>query len=314
MKTSDVIAAYLAARRSQGTELSSSERVLYRLARQTGDGEFDAITTEELTLFLHGPGELSRTWLNKHSLLTNLYRFAVTRGYAQINALPQRKPKLPSVHPAYIYSTAEVQRLVVAAASLCNPKSPLQGPTYRMLLLLMYGAALRVSEAMGLQLRDVDLQTAILTIRETKFYKTRLVPIGPRLAQELSHYLGQRTHLPMKQGQESAVLCSKTGHHLWYQDVVTLFQHIRHDAGIGIPAGASRAPRMHDLRHTAAMHRLVCWYEQGLNVNILLPKLSTYMGHSGLTSTQRYLHMTPDLLTQANRRFAAYAEQGGGHA
>ncbi len=314
MKTSDVIAAYLAVRRAQGVQLRSSERVLYRLARQTGDGEFDAITTEDLALFLHGPGELSSTWKGKHGMLNSLYRFAVTRGYAQLNALPQRKPKLPQAHPAYIYSTAEVQRLVDAAARLQNPKSPLQGSTYRLLLLLMYGAALRVSEAMGLQLRDVDLQAATLTIRETKFYKTRLVPIGPHLAGELRQYLGQRTLLPMKQGQESAVLCSRTGQHLWYQNVVTLFQRIRHDAGIGTPQGASRPPRMHDLRHTAAMHRLVRWYEQGLDVNSLLPKLSTYMGHSGVTSTQRYLHMTPDLLAQANQRFAAYAEQGGSHA
>ena len=250
MKTSDVIAAYLAVRRAQGVQLRSSERVLYRLARQTGDGEFDAITTEDLALFLHGPGELSSTWKGKHGMLNSLYRFAVTRGYAQLNALPQRKPKLPQAHPAYIYSTAEVQRLVDAAARLQNPKSPLQGSTYRLLLLLMYGAALRVSEAMGLQLRDVDLQAATLTIRETKFYKTRLVPIGPHLAGELRQYLGQRTLLPMKQGQESAVLCSRTGQHLWYQNVVKLFQRIRHDAGIGTPQGASRPPRMHDLRHT----------------------------------------------------------------
>ena len=314
MKTADIIAAYLAVRRAQGVQLSSSERVLYRLARQTGNGEFDTITAEQLDMFLHGPGQLSRTWKSKLGLLNGLYRFAISRGLAAHSPLPQRAPQLPPTHPAYIYTTQEVQRLVNVAARMGNTKSPLKGDTYRLLLLLMYGAALRVSETIGLQLRDVDLQASTLLIRETKFYKTRWVPMGPRLRDEVASYLHKRTALPIAKGQESTLLCSRTGHHLWYQDVVTLFQYIRREAGIGVPPGATRPPRMHDLRHTAAMHRLVSWYEQGLDVNNLLPQLATYMGHHGVVSTQRYLHMTPDLLAQASQRFAAYADQGGDHA
>lgn len=314
MKTADVITAYLVVRRAQGVQLRTSERVLYRLARQTDNGEFDAITAEQLIQFLHGPGELSSTWKGKHGMLNSLYRFAIARGLAQSNPLPVVAPKLPPAHPAYIYTIEEVQRMADVAAKLGSTKSPLKGDTYRLLLLLMYGAALRVSEAMGLQLRDVDLQASTLLIRETKFYKTRWVPMGPRLHDEVASYLAKRTALPAAKGTESTLLCSRSGHRLWYQDVVTLFQRIRSEAGIGIPTGATRPPRMHDLRHTAAMHRLVSWYEQGLDVNKLLPQLSTYMGHHGIVSTQRYLHMTPDLLAQASLRFAAYAGQGGDHA
>ncbi len=314
MRTADVIAAYLAVRRAQGVQLRTSERVLYRLARQTDNGEFDAITAEQISQFLRGPGDLSSTWKGKHGMLNSLYRFAISRGLARCNPLPTIAPQLPPAHPAYIYTTQEVQRLVDTAAKQSNTKSPLKGDTYRLLILLMYGAALRVSEAMGLQLRDVDLQASTLLIRETKFYKTRWVPLGPRLRDEVARYLAKRTALPTAKGDESPLLCSRTGHHLWYQDVVTLFQHIRSEAGIGVPPGATRPPRMHDLRHTAAMHRLVSWYEQGLDVNKLLPQLSTYMGHKGVVSTQRYLHMTPDLLAQASQRFAAYTGQGDDHA
>jgi hypothetical protein len=88
MRSADVIAAYLAMRRSQGAQLRSSERVLYRLARQTDNGEFDAITTEQLQVFLLGPGQLSRTWKSKHGLLNGLYRFAISRGLAANNPLP----------------------------------------------------------------------------------------------------------------------------------------------------------------------------------------------------------------------------------
>ncbi len=314
MRTADVIAAYLAVRRAQGVQLRSSERVLYRLARQTDNGEFDAITAEQISQFLHGPGDLSSTWKGKHGMLNSFYRFAISRGLARCNPLPTIAPQLPPAHPAYIYTTQEVQRLVDTAAKQGNTKSPLKGETYRLLILLMYGAALRVSEAMGLQLRDVDLQASTLLIRETKFYKTRWVPMGPRLRDEVARYLAKRTALLTAKGDESTLLCSRTGHHLWYQDVVTLFQHIRSEAGIGIPPGATRPPRMHDLRHTAAMHRLVSWYKLGLDVNKLLPQLSTYMGHNGVASTQRYLHMTPDLLAQASQRFAVFAGQGDHHA
>lgn len=232
MKTADVITAYLAMRRAQGVQLRSSERSLYRLARQTDNGEFDAITAEQLVQFLHGPGELSSTWKGKHGMLNSLYRFAISRGLARSSPLPAVAPKLPPAHPAYICTTQEVQRLVDAAARVGDAKSPLKGDTYRLLLLLMYGAALRVSEAMNLQLRDVDLQASTLLIRETKFYKTRWVPMGPRLRDEVASYLHKRTALPMAKGQESTLLCSRTGHHLWYQDVVTLFQHIRREASI----------------------------------------------------------------------------------
>ena len=171
-----------------------------------------------------------------------------------------------------------------------------------------------MSEAIGLQLRDVDLPQRLLSIRETKFYKTRLVPIGPRLTATIAAYLKQRSALPMQEGQEAALLCSRTGHHLWYQDVITQFQRLRAAAEIGCPPGASRPPRLHDMRHTAAVHRVVAWYREGRDVQRLLPQLATYLGHSEIKSTQRYLTMTPELLQEAGQRFAAYAATGGDHA
>ena len=314
MKTSQVINAYLAARRAQGVKFTSFTRVLKRFARETNDTELDAVTPEAVAKFLHGPGQLSATWGGKRGLLAGLYRFAIARGHATVWPLPERAPKLPPPHPPYVYSINEVQRLLDATSILKVNNSPIQVETYRMLLMIMYGAGMRVSEAIGLQLRDVDLQQRLLTIRETKFYKTRLVPIGPRLAAAIKTYIERRSALPMLEGQEAALLCSRTGHHLWYQCVITRFQRIRASAGIGCPPGASRPPRLHDLRHTAAVHRVVAWYREGRDVQRLLPQLATYLGHSEIKSTQRYLSMTPELLQEASQRFAVYAAMGGDHA
>jgi integrase len=90
--------------------------------------------------------------------------------------------------------------------------------------------------------------------------------------------------------------------------VITLFQKLRRAAGISCTSGECRPPRIHDIRHTAAVHRVVAWYRNGRDVQHSLPKLATYLGHIDIKSTQRYLHMTTDLLQEANQRFAAYAQ------
>lgn len=314
MKTSKVIDAYLAARRAQGVKLSSSTRVLKRFARETGDTDLDLVTPQAVSKFLHGPGPLTTTWGSKRGLVAGLYRFAMARGYATKSPLTDRRPKLPPPHPPHVYSTDELQRLLDATATLKVNNSPIRVETYRTLLLILYGAGLRISEATGLQIRDVDLPQRLLSIRETKFYKTRWVPIGPKLAAAIATYLERRRTLPVLEGDEAALLCSRTGHHLWYQDVVTQFQRVRAAAGISCPPGATRPPRLHDLRHTAAVHRVVAWYREGRDVQKLLPQLATYLGHSEIKSTQRYLSMTPELLDEACQRFAAYAAMGGHHA
>ena len=97
-----------------------------------------------------------------------------------------------------------------------------------------------------------------------------------------------------------------------YVRVIAWFQDVRRAAGILCPTGEPRPPRLHDLRHTAAVHRVVAWYRTGQDVQLLLPQLATYLGHVDVRSTQRYLQMTPDLLQAANQRFAQYA-MGGDH-
>ena len=140
------------------------------------------------------------------------------------------------------------------------------------------------------------------------------MPIGPRLTSELASYIEQRSALALPEGRDSALLCSRTGHRLAYQYVITLFQRVRTTAGICRPAGEPRPPRLHDLRHTAAVHRVLAWYRAGKDVQRLLPQLATYLGHTNIQSTQRYLQMTPELLQEASRRFASYAQQESDHA
>jgi site-specific recombinase XerD len=312
MNTSDVITEYLAARRAQGVQIRSGERALRRFARETGDRPLHEVTPHAVAAFLRGHGALSAAWTARFGLLAGLYRFAIARGYVAASPLPNFRPKLPPPQTPYVYSHSELQRLLDATAAVRSPLSRLQATTYRTLLLMLYGAGLRISEAIALTVLDVDLAERVLTVRNTKFYKTRLVPIGPQLALALAAYYEQRSTLSMPKGRDSAFLCTRTGYCLAYPEVITLFQRIRSTAGIVCPPGKPRPPRLHDLRHTAAVHRVLAWYRSGKNVQKLLPHLATYLGHANIASTQRYLQMTSELLQEACGRFAAYAQPEAG--
>jgi len=314
MIVSDVIDAYLAARRAQGVHLRSGARLLRQFAREAGNPELSEVTAESVASFLRGRGQLSATWKTKRAVVAGMYQFALARGYTISSPIPEQTPRLPPPQTPYVYTSNELQRLVAATSTLSTPCSRLQAVTYRMLLLILYGTGLRVSEAIGLQLCDVDLEQRLLTVRNTKFHKTRLVPIGPRLTAELAQYVEQRSALALPNGRASALLCSRTGHCLAYQYVITMFQRVRSTAGIGCPAGEPRPPRLHDLRHTAAVHRVLSWYRTGKDVQRLLPQLATYLGHVEIKSTQRYLQMTPELLQEASNRFASYAQLENDHA
>ena len=309
MTALEVVEAYLVARRALGVLLDRQGRFLRQFVRETGNTPLSDVTPTAVASFLRGRGMPTATWRAKRASLAGLYRYAISRGFAAASPLPEHPPKLSPPQTPYVYSSAELQRLLDATAVLNHPASRLQSMTYRMLLLLLYGSGLRVGEAIALRLSDIDLAQCLITVRNTKFYKTRLVPVGPRLSQQMAAYLDRRRLLVIPEGEMSAFLCSRTGHSLHYTQVIKTFQRIRSAAGIVTPTGECKPPRLHDLRHSAAVHRVLAWYKAGKDVQGLLPSLATYLGHADIRSTQQYLQMTPELLQEASRRFARYAGQ-----
>ena len=307
MMLTDVIDNYLAQKRSLGMRFESPEILLRRFCRVMGNPEIREITPEMVAAFLHGSGTVSATWTFRHRVLSGFYRFAVSRGHAAFSPLPTTIPKLPPQQTPYVYSTEELLRLLDATAILKLRQRPQVPAIYRTLLLLLYGSGMRIGEALRLVLHDVDLTKQIITVRDTKFFKTRLVPIGPKLKCELAAHIERRRLLPLSRGEESPLFTTHDGRPWRYQRVISLFQHVRRAAGISCPTGEIRPPRLHDIRHTAAVHRVIAWYRSGQDVQRLLPQLATYLGHIDIRSTQRYLHMTPDLLDAASQRFAQYA-------
>ena len=183
----------------------------------------------------------------------------------------------------------------------------MRAPTFRTLLTLLYGAGLRISEALRLTVADVNLAEDLLMVRKSKFYKTRLVPIPPELTAVLAAYFRQRKryHRPTTGGSTFFATCKKPSLVVKYAEV--LYRQVRSRAGLNQAGPGGFRPRLHDLRHTSAVHRLITWYREGKDVHALLPYLSTYLGHLDLSGTQHYLTMVPELLEAANDRFERYA-------
>lgn len=308
MRLRDLVETYIDYKRSLGMRFVSDAAVLRSFCHAMENITVEAVRPEPVLAFIAGTGPVTTRWRLKFCILRSFYGYAIERGFVSMSPLPSKVPKIPSPLTPYIYSVDELKRLVAATDTLQTPQSPLRALTMRSLLLLLYGTGMRIGEALSLTLQDVDLADRLLTIHDTKFFKTRLVPIGPRLTRVLTDYLSRRRQFPLPGGEASAFFATRTGIHLEYRVVNTLFCRLRQAAEIQREPGARYQPRLHDIRHTAAVHRVIAWYRAGADVQRLLPQLATYLGHVDIRSTQRYLSMTPELLHEASLRFESYAQ------
>jgi site-specific recombinase XerD len=298
---------YLTLKKSLGFRFHTESQILGAFSKALGKVELSQVKPAVVRAFLDGPGRgVTRNWSRKWEALRGFYRFALDRGLVSQVPLPNRPPKVDFVFAPYIYTQQELRRLLQAITP--DVTARLSPQTVRTLLLLLYGAALRISEALKLERADVDLQLGILTVRHSKFFKTRLVPIGPKLTQVLRNYW-QRC--PVRNGHRH-FFCSKQGTPVSRSTIERVFGRLRMVANVKRTDGGRLQPRLHDLRHAAAVHRLAAWYRQGADVQSLLVRLSAYLGHVDIASTQQYLTITPDLRAQASARFARYA-LGGAH-
>ncbi len=313
MKLKEAVTTYVIFKRSLGLRFYFDAFRLRAFCRAMGDIDIRAVRPATARAFIMGAGPATAYSRQKFAILRSFYRYALGRGLVLRSPLPTTAPRVPPQLVPYIYSTAELRRLIAATDSLRTTKSRLQAHTIRTLLLVLYGTGMRVGEALALNIQDVDLAERVLTIRDTKFFKTRLVPVGPTLAGKIDQYIRERRALPLPAGEASALFTTRTGNRLDYSSVSARFRRVRHAARVQRDADARYQPRLHDLRHSYTTHRLIAWYRTGADVQRLLPQLSTYLGHKDLASTQRYLTMTADLLQEAGGRFEQYAQPGGRH-
>lgn len=206
------------------------------------------------------------------------------------------------VRQPFLFDVSQARRLLQATAALPdNSRAAGRGSTYHAIFALCYGLGLRSGEACGLRIGDIDAQRQLLTVRGGKFGKSRLVPHGPRIGELLTRQVQRRRAndadpLFSFDGRRSVHPCSASG----------VFHRLMAELAFPVPDGV-HPPRLHCLRHSFAVARLTRWYREGVDAQTRLLRLSTFMGHVDPTSTAIYLTITPQLLTEANRRFEAFA-------
>ena len=310
MNLHDAIGQFILLRQGLGSRFVTQSSVLrHFLKGVAADADCDAVSSEQIRAFVAGDGALTQTRALKYSVLAGFYRYAISRGYASRWPMPDNEPKKPRPAAPYLYSRNEVRRLLDGLERHARRAWRLDAVTMRTLVLLLYGAGLRAGEARRLTLADVDLKNAVLTVRRSKFYKTRLVPVGPQLRGVLADYARRRACRPLPEAGHSSFLANLDGTPLVKETMQQSFTRLRRRVGIH-GAGDRLPPGLHSLRHSFAVHRVTAWYREGADVQRLLPVLSTYLGHARLSDTQAYLTMTPELLHEASLRLERYARGG----
>jgi integrase len=197
----------------------------------------------------------------------------------------------------FLYSDDDVAAIMTAAKETIA--QPLRAATYYTLIGLLSAAGLRVGEAIKLDRSDVDWGQGVLHIRETKFGKSRLVPLQDSAMAELREYDTLRSRL-MPSPKDPSFFVSLTSRRLIYAVVCPTFRGLVNAAGVG--AGAPHPPRLHELRHSFAVRVLLHWYRTEDNIQSKIPSLSTYMGHREPACTYWYLSAAPELLALAAAR------------
>jgi integrase/recombinase XerD len=310
MKLSTAVDVYILRRHAMGQKFEGPTATLRAFSRRYGNSLLQGISPSDVKRFLDVPQTGPAAWRRKYGVLRDFFTYWRCREKLNEVPMPLAAPRYTPTFVPYIYSRSELRRLLDAVPR-CQRRAACRTSaiTLRTLLLFLYGTGMRVGEALRLRLADVDLDYGVITIRETKFYKSRLVPMGSDVVQLLRTYLAT----PGRWNQHyRPVFQSRQHKRLGHSTLDANFRRLCILAGVRRRSASFRQPRLHDLRHTFAVHRLTEWYRTGENVQVLLPALSTYLGHADLHSTQCYLTMTPELLTEANRRFQDYV-YGGRH-
>jgi integrase/recombinase XerD len=239
-------------------------------------------------------------------------RLTFVRGFARYRSATDPRTQIPALgllpfRPKrarpYLYSDAEIRSLLHAALTMpCRyERGELRPWVYYCLLGLLSVSGLRIGEARALELQDVDLKTATLAVRATKFGKTRLVPMHGSTGSVLAEYIRGRNRHWWQRPVSSYLFVSSRGHQLDGADIRRTFYALCRQVGLRGPSD-SHGPRLHDLRHRFATNTLVRWYRSHQDPERKLPLLSAYLGHVHVADTQWYLSGSPELMREAMRR------------
>lgn len=307
-----LVERYLDERHRLGFSARTQAYALRSFARHLqAVGHLGPITVEVMADWARCDSHASRdprTWARRLKLLRTFMHWLVQ--FEPGTEVPDDAifGRLPERLAPHIYNEPEIIDLLAAARQI-GPTPGLRGTIYETLFGLLASTGMRISEALALTNSDVDLKQGMLTIHLAKFGKSRQVPLHPSTVEALRHYRGRRD-LAGVSAQDDAPFFVGTrgrwrGMPLGERQVHRVFIALRERLG-WCNRGAHHAPRIHDLRHTFVVRRIVLWQAQGVDVDQAMLSLSTYVGHASVTNTYWYLSAVPELMALAADRFESF--------
>lgn len=267
----------------------------------------ESLTTLELSRSLarkwlaKKPHESARTQQQRISLVRQFSQFLLRAGYPAYVPESTLAARSPATFVPRMLTNEEIGRFFRAVDALKpTARSPLRHLAMPEIFRLLYGCGFRVGEVLRLRVRDVDLDQGIITVRQAKLRKDRLVPPALSLVNRLRRYADHFENRP----QDAIFFPGPSGGPFAHRTIYSAFRELLMQCGIA-HAGRGNGPRIHDFRHLFAVHTLRRWYHNGDNLDAKLPLLATYLGHQHLSGTQRYLHLTAELFPEISARFDA---------
>ena len=302
---------YLDHRRRFGADMTSAGLMLKPFVDFAEEEGAEWVTTDLFLRWKETFGSAGpNTWATRLCVVRS---FAVwLRGLDDRHEVPPRGliPRRVTRPRPWIYSEAEIERIVVTAAALPSP-SGLRGATCSTLFGLIAVTGLRIGEALGLDDRDVDAEDATLAIRKAKNAKSRVIPVTRCVVTKLQAYQHLRDHIVPPAGSD-ALFRNETGKRTGKYAAFWSFARVGQAMGLREPSPAKgRGPRIHDLRHTFASRTILDWFRQGRDVDAEMYKLSAYLGHKDPAGTWWYIEAVPELLALASERGLRTLGDGG---
>ena len=288
----DELVDYVARRRRLGFVVRHDADTLRSFVRFCDAARIDTVTTACVVAWANAPVGVQGAWIAD--------RFRVVRQFAQHLRVVDEAHEVPPAGlivghykriAPYLYSDNEIAGLISIAGTLSGRIRPV---AYQTLLGLLAATGMRISEALALNDDNVDLVTGLITIRNSKFNKSRRLPIHPTVVEALGGYVTSRTAAGFADRDDGRFFISDTGRRIDYRQCSATFRRFVKQAEL-IPPASRRQPTMHDIRHTFAVNTLIGWYQTGVDVNRSMLYLSTYLGHLELAGTYWYLTGSPEL-------------------
>lgn len=305
------IQRFLEHKRALGRRFDAEEKTLHLFDRFLVDREIaslQAVSSQLIDEFLATrPRSRPRSYNHLLGTVRRLFDWLVQQAVLTASPVQTRGRRQTSRRIPFLFDQTTARRLLDLAASLKdNSRAPMRAQTYRTIFAILYGLGLRVGEVSRLRDQDVDFDRNLLIIRQSKFYKSRLVPFGPRMATVLSDYLEARRTYRDDANGGSSLFSFVRNRPINPGTISQTFHALVPQLKLSVGEGVS-APRLHDLRHSFAVGTLLRWYRSGIDPGSRLLQLSTFLGHVSPVSTAEYLTMTADLLREAGERFERFA-------